>query len=164
MLINKTSPVNGEAEELTPSFLSCFSSGTLAFNGPVPKINSFCAWQRPPAWHRNSTFASVSEELFTVPIRCLEPSGLTLDYINANGRKLFTAKYKSWWWTLKCYLIFNIYIFSEPVKADHCGGLLKNVKTLIWSRFVYYLLPVVFTVLKAIILISHTLVYLCCLW
>lgn len=100
---------------------SCFSSGTPAFNGLVPKINSFCSWQRPPAWHRNSTFASVSEKLFTVPIRHLEPSGLTLDFINANGRKLFTAKYKSLWWTLKCYLIFNVFFFLNQWKQITVG-------------------------------------------
>lgn len=160
--VNKTLSVTEDAEKLLFFFFSC--SGTPAFNGLVPKINSFCSWQRPPAWHRNSTFASVSEKLFTVSIRCLEPSGLTLDYINANGRKLFTAKYKSSWWTLKCYLIFNIYIFSESVEADHCGGLLKNVKTSIWSRFMYFLLPVMFTVMKAIIFSCHVLVFHWCLW
>lgn len=110
--------------------LSCFSSGTPAFNGLVPKINSFCSWQRPPAWHRNSTFASVSEKLFTVPIRHLEPSGLTLDFINANGRKLFTAKYKSLWWTLKCYLIFNIYIFFWTSESRSLWGTTKECENI----------------------------------
>lgn len=50
MFINKTLPVNGDAEKLTLYFLSSiFFSGTPAFNGLVPKINSFCSWQRPPA-------------------------------------------------------------------------------------------------------------------
>lgn len=126
LIIRQT--VSGDAEKLTLSIF--FSSGTPAFNGLVPKINSFCSWQRPPAWHRNSTFASVSEKLFTISVRCLELSGLTSDYINANSRKLFTAKYKFSWWTLKCYLIFNIYIFFWISESRSLWGTTKECENI----------------------------------
>lgn len=136
--------ISATAKSLTLyPFSFFFFSGAPAFNGLVPKINSVCSWQRPPAWHRISTFASVSEKLFTISVRSLEP---LWPHIGLNQCKwqmlLFTAKYKSLWRTLECYLIFNIYFFlinhSRTLK-----GLLKNVKRLIWSRFVYYLLPTV---------------------